>query len=599
MQRFFIFVFVCFVLTRAEAAPDFNRDVRPILSSRCFKCHGMDDKARKADLRFDLRESALDVITPGQPDKSEFIKRVFSHDENEIMPPLAAKIPLTDKEKQTLREWVQNGAPYAPHWAFVKPQMPKVPPVINAALVKNPLDNFIIARLEQAGLNPSPPADKYTLVRRVYLDLIGLPPTPQEADAFVQDTAPDAYEKMVDSLLASPQYGERWARRWLDLARYADTNGYEKDRNRIIWPYRDWVVRALNDNLPFDQFSIKQLAGDMLPNATPDDKIATGFHRNTMLNEEGGIDPLEFRYLASVDRVATTGTTWLGLTTGCAQCHTHKFDPITHTEYFQLMAFLNNADEPDYEIPDETLSQRRSEAKKREAELLAALPEKWPVPLEVNWKTPDAEATISSDAPVEKQANGVLKFPATDKNSYTITFETDSPTDRLKLEVLKEGNEGPGRTPHGNFVLNEIEIAIAPKAAPEKSERVKIVGAEADFSQQNFPITDAIDGKPDTGWAIDQGGNAHFNRTATFTFAKPIGFEGGTRWTVKLHQNYGQKHVIGQLRLSLGQTKQSDNLPLDVVRREALQTRFAAWEKEESARAAQWQIVRPARIKSS
>lgn len=599
MQRFLIFSFILLCSTFAEAAPDFNREVRPILASRCFKCHGMDDKARKADLRFDLRESALEVITPGQPDKSEFIKRVFSHDENEIMPPPAAKIPLTDKEKQTLREWVQNGAPYAPHWAFVKPQMPKVPAIKAVKQATNSIDNFIIARLEQAGLKPSPPADKYALARRVYLDLIGLPPTPQETDEYVQDNAPDAYEKLVDRLLSSPQYGERWARRWLDLARYADTNGYEKDRNRTIWPYRDWMVRALNDNLPFDQFSIKQLAGDMLPNATPDDRIATGFHRNTMLNEEGGIDPLEFRYLASVDRVATTGTTWLGLTTGCAQCHTHKFDPITHTEYFQMMAFLNNADEPDYEIADVTLEKTREANRKRETELLAALPDKWPVPIEVNWKTPDAEATTQSGALVEKANDNVLKFGNADKDSYTITLDSDRPIDRLKLEVLKDGNEGPGRTAHGNFVLNEIEIAVAPKTAPEKSEKVKIADASADFSQQNFPISDAFDGKPSTGWAIDQGGNAHHNRTATFRFEKPLGFEGGARWTIKLHQNYGQKHVIGQLRLSLGEARLPDSRPLEIVRREAMQARFTAWEKEESARAIRWQITRPTQMKSS
>ena len=602
MQRpFVVFLFLLSCLTRAQAAPDFNRDVRPILASRCFKCHGMDDKARKADLRFDLRASALEVITPGQPDKSEFIKRLFTHDENEIMPPPAAKIPLTDKEKQTLREWVQNGAPYAPHWAFVKPQMPKVPDVKNAAAIKNPIDKFILARLEQAGLRPSPPADKYSLARRVYLDLIGLPPTPQEADAFVQDKAPNAYEKMVDKLLSSPQYGERWARRWLDLARYADTNGYEKDRNRNIWPYRDWVVRALNDNLPFDQFSIKQLAGDMLPNASTDDKIATGFHRNTMLNEEGGIDPLEFRYLATVDRVATTGTTWLGLTTGCAQCHTHKFDPITHTEYFQLMAFLNNADEPDYEITDDSLKQRLNESKKREAELLAALPGKWPVPTEVNWKIPVAEATTSGGAIVEKRADGILKFTGvtSEKDAYTITLESDNPADRLKLEVLKEGETGPGRTPHGNFVLNEIEITAAPKATPEKSEKVKIARAEADFSQHGFPVADAIDGKPNTGWAIHPDSGAYQSRTATFSFAKPVGFEGGTRWTIKLHQNYGLKHVIGQLRLSLGAAKLPDNRPHEALRREALENRFATWEKEESARAVKWQVVRPTKMQSS
>lgn len=609
MQRFFIFSALLGVLaTHAQAAepkpepkPDFNHDVRPILSQFCFKCHGMDDKTRKADLRFDMRESALQVITPGKPDQSEFIKRVFTHDPDEVMPPPAAKMTISDTQKQTLRNWVASGAEYAPHWAFVAPKMPAVPPLKEAKRAANPIDNFILARLEKAGLAPSPETDRYTLVRRVSLDLIGLPPTPQEADSFVKDTAPDAYEKLIDRLLASPQYGERWARRWLDLARYADTNGYEKDRTRTIWPYRDWVVRALNNNLPFDQFTVKQLAGDLLPNASPDDLVATGFHRNTMLNEEGGIDPLEFRYHAMTDRVATTGTTWLGLTTGCAQCHTHKFDPIQHKEYFQFMAFMNNADEPDYEIPDATLPQRQSEARERLQKMLAELPSKWPLPGEVSWQTPKANAIAQSGAPVEAFPDGTLRFGGAvpEKDVYTLTLETPGAADRLKLEVLTDGAAGPGRTAHGNFVLNEISVSVASKEDSAKSETVKIARAEADYSQERYSITGTIDGKPESGWAIDQGGNAHKNRTATFYFDKPVDFAAGTRWTIKLIQNYGMQHVIGKLRLSLGESKAVDTRPADIVRREAMQTRFAAWEKGESAKATSWQILKPATMKSS
>lgn len=602
MQRFcfFLFAFVAFCCARVGAAPDFNREVRPILSQYCFKCHGMDEKARKADLRFDVRESALGVITPGQPDKSEFIKRVFSHDDDELMPPPAAKRPMSEEQKQILRDWVQDGAKYEPHWAFIAPKLPSIPPVKNAASVQNPIDNFILARLEKEGLQPSPTADKYTLARRVYLDLIGLPPTPAEADAFVNDTAPNAYEKLVDKLLSSPQYGERWARRWLDLARYADTNGYEKDRNRTIWPYRDWVVRALNENLPYDQFSIKQLAGDMLPDATADDYIATGFHRNTMLNEEGGIDPLEYRYLATVDRVATTGTTWLGLTTGCAQCHTHKFDPITHTEYFQLMAFLNNADEPDYAINDATWQARHAANLKRADELLKNLPNQWQMPAKLTWRAAKGTATASSGVPVETLTDGSLKFggAAPEQDDYTIVTTTDAPADRLQLEVLKDGNEGPGRTPHGNFVLSEIEIFAAPADAPDKKQKIGIVRAEADFSQSNYPISDAIDGDPKTGWAIDRGGNAHNNQTATFYFDKPISFPAGTTWTVALHQNYGKQHTIGKMRLSFGESN-ADDRPLEEARREAMKASFAEWLKRESAAASQWQIVRPAKMQST
>ncbi|MGI9241265.1 MAG: DUF1549 domain-containing protein, partial [Verrucomicrobiales bacterium] len=314
----------------ACAAPvSFNRDVRPILSNNCFSCHGPDDQDRKAKTRLDV---------PGNADLAELVARITSTDPDEVMPPPESNKSLTPEQIGTLQRWIDAGAEYEQHWAFVPPQKPPVPAGVS------PIDH----------LNPtsSPPVDKLSLVRRVYLDLIGLPPTPDEADAFVADTQDDAYERLVDRLLASPRYGERWARRWLDLARYADTNGYEKDRDRSIWPFRDWVIRALNADMPFDQFTVEQLAGDMLEDAAPEQLTATGFHRNTMLNEEGGIDPLEFRFHAMTDRVATTGTTWLGLTTGCAQGHTHKFDPITHTDYYGLMAYLNNADEPDFILQD-------------------------------------------------------------------------------------------------------------------------------------------------------------------------------------------------------------------------------------------------------
>ena len=240
------------------------------------------------------------------------------------------------------------------------------------------IDAFILARLEAAGLQPSEQADRATLIRRLSLDLVGMPPTPEEVEAFRQDDSPDAYEKLVDRLLASPHYGERWARRWLDLARYADTNGYEKDRTRSIWPYRDWVIRALNADMPFDQFTVEQLAGDLLPDATASQKIATGFHRNTMLNEEGGIDPQEFRFYAMTDRVATTATVWLGMTLGCAQCHTHKFDPIPHRDYYQFMALLNNADEPEMSVTTPETARRRHELEEKIAALVADLPNQFP-----------------------------------------------------------------------------------------------------------------------------------------------------------------------------------------------------------------------------
>ena len=357
---------------QADDTIRYNRDVRPILANHCFKCHGPDDVARQAGMRLDVREMATAAaesgatpIVPGNPDDSELVRRIFATDADVHMPPAAANKPLTDQQRQILKAWIAAGAPYESHWAFIPPVQATPPAVKDSNWPRNAIDHFILARIEAAGLEASPEADKYTLARRLYLDLIGLPPTPEEVDAFVADSSSQAYEALVDRLLASPHYGERWARRWLDLARYADTNGYEKDRARSIWPYRDWVIAALNADMPFDQFTIHQLAGDMLEGATSDQRIATGFHRNTMLNEEGGIDPLEFRYYAMIDRVNTTGTVWLGLTVGCAQCHTHKYDPIPHRDYYQFMAFLNNADEPEMDIRGSEIAQSAPRSRRR------------------------------------------------------------------------------------------------------------------------------------------------------------------------------------------------------------------------------------------
>ena len=343
----------------AAAAVDFNRVIRPILSENCYKCHGPDEDKRKSKLRFDIRSEALKpaksgalAIVPGAPEKSELIARITDTNPDNQMPPAETGKTLTPAQIAALRQWVAQGAPFATHWAYVKPSRPSVPSVHNAKWLRNPIDNFILARLEKEGLRPSPPADRRTLIRRVSLDLTGLPPTIEEINLFLTNKNPRAYEGLVDHLLEKPAFGENWARMWLDLARYADSAGYADDPPRTIWVYRDWVIKAFNSNLPFDRFTIEQIAGDLLENADDEDKIATAFHRNTMTNNEGGTTDEEFRNAAVIDRANTTMAVWMGTSMGCAQCHTHKYDPISQREYFRFFAFFNNT--ADADLPDES-----------------------------------------------------------------------------------------------------------------------------------------------------------------------------------------------------------------------------------------------------
>ena len=331
----------------AGPAVDFDREVRPILSEHCYACHGPDAKARKADLRLDARADAFRdrsgyaVIVPGNAEESELVARISSGDADEAMPPPKFGKPLSPAKVATLRRWIEQGAAWDAHWSYKAPARPPLPAVKARSWPRNDLDAHVLARIEAAGLAPSPEADRATLIRRASLDLTGLPPSPEEVSAFLDDDRPDAYERVVDRLLASPHYGERQARPWLDQARYADTNGYEKDERRSIWPYRDWVIDALNRDMPFDAFTVAQLAGDLLPGASEAQRIATGFHRNTMVNTEGGTDDEEFRVAAVVDRVNTTMQVWMGSTFACAQCHDHKYDPFSQKDYFQIFAFFN------------------------------------------------------------------------------------------------------------------------------------------------------------------------------------------------------------------------------------------------------------------
>ena len=341
--------------SKAKSSPiDFNREVRPILTENCFKCHGPDEGARKAKLRFDVRADALKpaksgqtAIVPGAPEKSEMVARVTATDLDDRMPPLKSGKKLSAAQIETLRRWITQGAPYATHWSYVKPSRPALPVVKKPGWPHNAVDRFILARLERDGLKPSPQADRWTLIRRASLDLTGLPPTPDEVDQFVKDRDPHAYENLVDRLLRKDAFGEHWARMWLDLARYADSAGYADDPMRTIWAYRDYVIEAFNSNKPFDRFTLEQLAGDLFPDATEEDEVATAFHRNTMTNSEGGTDDEEFRNAAVVDRVNTTMSVWMATTMGCAQCHDHKYDPISQQEYFRFLAFFNNTQDAD------------------------------------------------------------------------------------------------------------------------------------------------------------------------------------------------------------------------------------------------------------
>ncbi|MEO6742018.1 MAG: DUF1549 domain-containing protein, partial [Chthoniobacteraceae bacterium] len=537
-------------------------------------------------------------LVPGKPDQSELVARIFSKDEDEVMPPPSTKRALTPEQKDTLRRWVAAGAEYQQHWAFVRPKQAELPGVKNTQWSRNAIDRFVLARLEAAGLTPSPEADPSVLCRRIYLDLTGIPPTPAEQEVFLQAATRDtnaAIESLADRLLASPRYGERWARKWLDLARYADTNGYEKDRPRSIWPYRDWVINALNTDQPFDQFTIEQIAGDMLPGATLDQKIATGFHRNTMLNEEGGIDPNEFRFHAMTDRVATTGATWLGLTTGCAQCHTHKFDPLTHREYYQLMAFMNNADEPDVDIPASGAEEQQKKNAALAEKLLAELPEKWAAKSSVKTakKAPEKSPAAIGDKPaqpptldekfsawLERERERTVHWqalrPASAKSNLPLltvqsdasifvsgdisksdTYElhfTDVPSGvtSIQLEALPDPRlpaHGPGMAfyegPKGDFFLGEFQLLA-------DGQPVKFSAATESYAKNKFgknPGSAAlmIDGDPQTGWTTaDRPGERH---TAVLNLPSPS--PAARDWTVKMMMGRHYACSLGRFRISV------------------------------------------------
>jgi mono/diheme cytochrome c family protein len=477
----------------ADERVDFNRHVRPILSQNCFACHGRDEKKRQAELRLDLREIATAdrdgtrAVAPGHPEASELIHRIAGADPGQRMPPPASGKKLTGREIEVLRRWIAQGAPYAPHWAYLKPVRPALPAISDRAWPKNAVDHFVLARLEREGLRPSAEADREALVRRVSLGVTGLPPTREEAGRFLADRSPDAYEKLVDRLLSAKAYGEHWARMWLDLARYADSAGYVADRPREIWAFRDYCIRAFNANKPFDRFTIEQIAGDLLPGAGDEQLIATAFHRNTQTNDEGGTDDEEFRNVAVVDRVNTTMSVWMGTTMACAQCHDHKYDPLSQKEYFQFFAFFNNTEDAD--IPDErpVYSFFTEEQKRERSEVesqIAALENKLRAPGETGAgadhagagpelrrahraKTDDRGAPVpASPGPVKTPAKGVSAGQAQRLADLKIRLASIRP---FTVPIMRELPAGRRRTTtiqyRGNFLDRGPPVTAAVPAA--------------------------------------------------------------------------------------------------------------------------------------
>ncbi|WP_169977546.1 PSD1 and planctomycete cytochrome C domain-containing protein [Tautonia rosea] len=606
----------------ADTPIDFARDVRPILSDTCFRCHGPDEADRKGGLRLDLPGGMFEptpsggvAVVPGSLDESELHWRITSDDDLDRMPPPDSGKSLTPEQIATLNAWIEQGAPFEQHWGFIPPEQSELPSVSDPDWCRNPIDFFVRARLDAEGLEPSPEADRTTLIRRLSLDLIGLPPTPEEVDAFVNDQSPNAYEHLVNRLLASPHYGERWGRLWLDAARYADSDGYEKDKARFVWAYRDWVINALNRDLPYDQFVIEQLAGDLLPDPTQDQLVATGFLRNSMINEEGGIDPEQFRMEAMFDRMDAVGKAVLGLTISCAQCHTHKYDPISHTEYYRMFAFLNNAHESNVAVylPEE--QRQRAEIFQQITAIEDDLKHRT-----LDWRDRMLawEATVRDDQPEwtvvrpELDASGGQKHYLLDDGSvlaagyaptkhttdFTVKVESPGKISAVRLELLNDPElpkGGPGRSIFGLFALSEFKVVASSIDGEHGPREVKITRASADVNPPEAdldpafddrtdtkrvtgPIAYAIDGKNETAWTADIGpGRSNVPRKAVFVFEEPIDFPGGASLTFRLVQMHGgwnsddnQNNNLGRFRFSVTDAPDPSADPLPARVREIL-----------------------------
>jgi mono/diheme cytochrome c family protein len=571
-----------------EKTIGFNRDIRQLLSNNCFQCHGPDKGHRKANLRLDIREVAvasrgdMTPIVPGDSAASEVVRRIMTDDPADMMPPPESEKRLTPEQKELIARWIDEGAEYEPHWSYIEPERPAPPPVQQSEPIKNDIDKFVVTRLETEGLAPAAEAERATLIRRLSFDLRGLPPTPQEVEAFVNDGQPDAYERLVDQFLATPQYGERMAVHWLDLVRYADTNGFHGDEYRSIWPYRDYVVKAFNENKPFDQFTIEQLGGDLLPNPTTEQQVAAAFNRLNQLTAEGGAQPKEYTAKYMADRVRTTATVWMGATMGCAECHDHKFDPYTAKDFYAMGAFFADIEEQAVygagekwdpimylPTPEQQAQQQRYEETLAELRREITGPREDLAIAQAEW---EREARIALEAghdgwteqsPIALAAKNGTTLRALDDASvlsegeqpaqevYTVTLPAASETiTGLRLEALMHDslpNEGLSRS-NGNFVLSSIAIDL--KAAGE-TKRVPIASAVADYEQPSFGIAATIDDDPKSGWAVNGHAEKGKEHAAVFVFETPV--EGGADCALEVRLRFESdhaQHAIGRFRLS-------------------------------------------------
>ncbi len=607
---------------------DFKRDIEPIFRANCVGCHG--EKKAAGQLRLDAKPLAMKggingaSIVPGKSGKSRLMQRILGEGGEQRMP-LGGEA-LEPVEIELIKRWIDEGAIWPDadssqilnlksglptHWAFIAPQRPATPEVKNKALVRTPIDSFILAQIEKEGLTPSPVADKTTLIRRLYLDLVGLPPSPKEVDQFLADASPDAYQKLVERLLASPHYGERWGRWWLDVARYADTNGYEKDRARSIWPYRDWVIKAFNEDKKFDQFTIEQLAGDLVPNATLDQRIATGFLRNSMLNEEGAVDPEQFRVEGLIDRVDAIGKAFLGLTVACAQCHTHKYDPIKHTEYYQFYAFLNSDQEAELEVPDAKVRAKRDETRqavvKIEDELIAKTPdlEKRMAGWESRQKAPavqwqvldvhDVRATFGVKFEHLPDRSLIARGDAATNNVYTAKTKTNLKNiTGFRLELMTDASlphGGPGRRlADGVAAVNEFRVEAAPASDPKATKRLEFARITSDFENRRAPLAGIADGDGKTAWSTETNPfERHQDRKVVFALKQPVSFDSGAELVFQINQKhpefnvieFGVHPVVGRFRLSVTASPDPRADPLPAKIRKIADTPAAQRTKEQ------------------